>query len=145
MARHRLSLQVRRPLRNSLRCGHTVLLFELLYYSLLNIDKVHVLQAGKLDELVGPHRRKLTQFTRSRCYGARDQVLVGVHELVVLQAQQRKEVNVALHECDGLDVRNELPLLAIIYLRVAGVEQALRHKYFHYVIEQWEAVKLKLD
>lgn len=83
-----------------MRLDDVVLLLEFGDDALLDCGEVLVLEAGELDQLGRPNRLHITMLPRSRYDRASNQILVGIDNLVILEAQEREEINVLLHECD---------------------------------------------
>jgi hypothetical protein len=74
------------------------------------------------------------------CDGAGDQILVSVYQLVVLKAQQDKEVNILLEEVDAPLILNRAREML-----VARKENTLSHEEFDYGEEGWMAVHVKAN
>lgn len=94
--------------------NNIVLLLKLGYDPLLNRRKVLVLQPCELHQFLSPHWLDVAVLSGSADDGTGNQVLVGVNNLMVLQAQQRKEVDVLFHEGHGLLVGLDRVYLAVL-------------------------------
>ena len=78
-------------------CEFLFLLFRFGKKSLFNIAEVRVLQAGELFEFGRPGWRDVAYLSGGADDGAGDQVLIRVNQLVILQAEKHKVVDIFLN------------------------------------------------
>ena len=94
-----------------------------------------MLQPRKLHKLLRPNRTKIAMLPGSRYNRAGNQILVGVHDFVVLQTEEGEEVNVLFHECYCLLVWLQLLTFAILRYLICREHYALGHENLHDVVE----------
>jgi hypothetical protein len=130
---------------SQLRLNYVILLLEFGDYPFLYRRKVLMLQSRQLYQLWRPHRLYVAMLPRRRNDRTRNQILVGINNFVILQREQREEVNILFHEGDRLLVRlNRMRLIILLAEHlIIGKHDTLRHEYLDDVVKEWVRVKFE--
>lgn len=117
-----------------------VLLFKLTYQALLDVAEMRMLQPSELLQLLWPCWAYIALPPGSWGYGTGYQVLVGVDEFMILQAQQDEEFHILLDQVHA----------AFILHRAAEVlitckQYALCHEDLYDIAEWWEAIHVEIE
>ena len=115
-----------------------LLLLRLGEQPFFNIAKVRVLEPSKLFELRRPRWSDVANLAGGRGNGASDKILVCVHQLVVLQAQQHEVVDILLNKLGALVVL-DMASTELIF----RIENTLCHKYFNNIEKGWVGIQVE--
>lgn len=113
--------------------------------SLLYVAKVVVLQSCELHKLLRPNRKDIAMLSTSRRHAASDQILIGVHQLVILETEEHEVVEILLDQGHCFLAGLHLPQLPSNFHLVCGVQDSISHEDFCDVVEDGVGVQVKFN